>query len=233
MKKILLTIAFAMLGATSLPLSANTENRISPLSTTDSGCHSNTRSDDPYSEDYDADAWDIDYTEGILSVTWVNFIANCCPEGFNSWFELEDENHLIYNLKGNEEFCDCLCVFDVTSTFGEIAPGHYTITFRSYFDIFTAEVDIEEGNKIHLEKAPAGIHSLSAYDDMINLSADGVLHVLTQGKATVEIYAASGALRTRINVTDAADINITSLDKGIYIAKLTVGDSSSILRFIR
>lgn len=233
MKKIFLPAAFAMLGAISFPFSASAENRINPLTTTDSGCHNGTRSDDPYSEDYDADAWDIDYTDGILSVTWANFVANCCPEGFNSWFELEDGNRLIYNLTETDGMCDCLCIFDVTSTFGEIDPGHYTIIFRSYFDVFSAEVDIEEGSKIHLEKAPTGIHSITAPDNFMNLTADGVLHITASGNLTVEIYAASGAIRTRINATDTTDIDITSLDKGIYIAKLTIGDISSTLRFIR
>lgn len=233
MKKILLPVAVAMLATLSVPFSAEAENRYDPLTTTDSGCHRGTRSDDPDSSDYDADAWDMDYTDGILSVTWLNFVANCCPEGFTGWFELEDGNRLIYNLRENEDLCDCMCVFDVTSTFGEIEPGHYTITFRRYVDFFTAEVDIEEGSRYHFEKAPAGIHSLGASDDLMGLTADGVLHIAARGEATVDIYTASGAIRTRINTTGATDIDITSLDKGIYIAKMTTSDRSSTLRFVR
>ncbi len=233
MKKILLTIAMAILGIVSLPLSVFAGSRISPLSTTDSGCHNETRSDDPYAEDYDADAWDIDYTDGILSVTWLNFVTNCCPDGFSSWFELEDENQLIYNLSGNDELCYCVCSFDVTSAFGDIKPGHYTITFRSYSDVFTAEVDIEEGSKIHLEKAPAGIRALSVANDVLSLSNEGVLHISAKGASSVEIYTASGVLRTRMHVADETDIDINSLDRGIYIAKVTSGDNISTLRFIR
>lgn len=111
--------------------------------------------------------------------------------------------------------------------------GHYTITFRSYEDIFSAEIDIEEGSSIHLEKSDAGIHSLTPESDMMSLSADGILHIDALGKLVVEIYNASGAIQTRINAADSADIDITSLRKGIYIAKLISGDNSSTLRFIR
>lgn len=68
---------------------------------------------------------------------------------------------------------------------------------------------------------------------MMSLSADGILHIDALGKLVVEIYNASGAIQTRINAVDSADIDITSLRKGIYIAKLISGDNSSTLRFIR
>lgn len=220
------------LAMTSMPFGAMASERIEPTSIENSDCLG-TRSDDPYSDDYDANKWGITYNNGILTVTWMNLVANCCPNGFNTWFE-RGGNNLIFNAQENDAFCDCICTFDVTSTFGQIEPGHYTITFCNYgHEVFTAEIDIEEGADISLSKKPSGIRAISPANEMVSLSADGVLHIASEGKVTVEIFDASGATHARINADSNADIDIKSLPKGIYLAKAKAGNRIESLRFVR
>lgn len=226
------TLAIMGLAMTSMPFGAMASEHISPVSVENSDCLG-TRSDNIYTGDEDVNKWEITYNDGILTVTWMNFVANCCSEGFKTWFE-RDGDKLIFNAEENEALCNCICNFDVTSTFGQIEPGHYTITFCNYgHEVFTAEIDIEEGADISLSKKPSGIRAISPANEMVSLSADGVLHIASEGKVTVEIFDASGATHARINADSNADIDIKSLPKGIYLAKAKAGNRIESLRFVR
>lgn len=234
MKKLLLLLAFA--ASVSF---ASAASRIDPLSTSDSGCHADGRS---FFEDTNP-SWDIKYTDGILSVTWLDYEANCCPGEFKGWIELEDGNKLIYNLGTTEDQCDCYCVFDITNTYGTIAPGHYTITFRDhghiweyssyYSDVLTAEVDIEEGCTLTLKAPAAGIKTIDATTDKMSLTEDGVLHIDVAGAYAIEIFDAAGIRCVHIDAKDASEVLVASLQKGAYIARLIVGDATETLRFVR
>lgn len=83
--------------------------------------------------------WHVKYKDGTLSVTWINFEANCCTEGFTGWINTAEEGVLDINLRDNDGMCDCLCPYDVTTTFTEIQPGLYTLRFHTqsleYFEV--------------------------------------------------------------------------------------------------
>lgn len=231
MKRIL-PLALMALAITSAPVATASAERIDPVSVEDSGCL-NTRSDNPYSTDYDADSWSITYVNGILTVTWENFVANCCPYGFTTWFE-RDGNNLVFNAQENSALCECICTFNVTSTFGQIEPGHYTITFRRYGEyIFSGAIDIKEGSAISWAPAQSGIRTVGPANDLIKLTPAGMLHVSTDKEVTVEIYDAAGMIRFRMDSDSSSDIDIKSLPKGIYIAKASAGVNSATLRFVR
>lgn len=232
MKKFLLSASLAC-GLMLTPLSLFASSvRIDPISVSDSGCLLDTRSDDPYSDDFDANKWRFKYSDGILTVTWINLVANCCPDGFTTWFE-RDGSTLIFNVQENNSLCDCLCVFDVTSTFGTIEPGKYTIIFRNYSDVFTAEIELKEDSDFTISMDPSGIYGISPDNGILSVSPDGLLHVSAEEKSLVEIFDASGALQSRLNTAPEADIDITSLPKGIYIVKASVGTKTATLRIIR
>ena len=230
--KRLLPLAFMASIMTLAPTVTVSAERIDPTSVEDSGCL-NTRSNDPYAPDYDADSWSMTYIDGILTVTWENFIANCCPDGFLTWVE-RDGSNLVFNAAADDGRCDCMCPFNVTSTFGTIEPGHYTITFRQYGkDVFTAEIDLKEGTDITLAPGQSGIRTISPANDMITLTPEGMLHVTADKEVTVEIYDATGMIRFRMDSDSNSDIDIKSLPKGIYIAKASDGINSATLRFVR
>lgn len=206
--------------------------RIDPVSVEDSGCLG-TRSDNPYSEGCNADSWSITYVDGILTVTWKNLVANCCPDRFTTWFDRDGDN-LVFNAEADDGMCDCLCEFNVTSTFGKIEPGHYTITFRQYgVDVFTAEIDLKEGADISLAPGQSGIRTVSPANDLITLTPEGMLHVTASKVVTIEIYDATGMIRFRMDSDSTSDIDIKSLPKGIYIAKASDGINTAALRFVR
>lgn len=83
-----------------------------------------------------APAWKISYTEGILTVTWINLYANCCPTEFITWIEKNEEERVL-DLFASEDpdsdlpVCDCLCPYDVTGVFTDIDPGLWTFRFHT------------------------------------------------------------------------------------------------------
>ena len=231
MKRIL-PLALMALAITSAPVATASAERIDPVTVEDSGCL-NTRSNSQHSPDYDADAWSITYVNGILTVTWENFVANCCPYGFTTWVERNGSN-LVFNIQENSSLCDCVCAFNVTSTFGSIEPGHYTITFRRYGEyIFSGAIDLKEGSAISWAPAQSGIRTVGPANDLITLAPEGMLHITADKEVTVEIYDAAGMIRFRMDSDSNSDIDIKSLPKGIYIAKASDGVNSATLRFIR
>ena len=231
--KRLLPLALVAFAITLAPTATASAERIDPVSVEDSGCL-RTRSEESTLHDSEPESWSITYVNGILTVTWKNYVTQCCPEGFNTWFE-RDANNLVYNIEDYANIlCDCMCPFNVTSTFGTIEPGHYTITFRQYGkDVFTAEIDLKEGADISLAPGQSGIRTISPANDMITLTPEGMLHVMADKEVTVEVYDATGMIRFRMDTDSNSDIDIKSLPKGIYIAKASDGVNSATLRFVK
>lgn len=231
MKKFLLiacaTISFGMVS----PTYASQESQIDPLETIQSNCLGNTRAEAEDSEDESAPTWSISYTNGILSVTWYKIYANCCNEGFKTWIE-RDDNNLTFNiLELGEDDCDCMCTYNVTSTFGEIEPGSYTLTFGAWSGAFSTQIDIKEGTDVNISYSPSGVRQLSDADRM-SLHSDGTLHITSNDAFTLEIFDASGMMRSRVDSYGTQDINIKSLPQGIYTARLSTKESKSTIRFI-
>ena len=185
-------------------------------------------------------SWSIQYKDGLLTITWHEFFANCGVLGFSTWIDIVDDSIIEFKAKSIEDElpADCECTYNVTSAFENVKPGHYTISFYYADDwycneIFTADVDITEGCDITLTEASAGVCAISNDNPAVSLSPDGIIHIASGDTASLEIYDASGTLRTRLNATPNSDIDITNLRKGIYIAKITTGGQVSTLRFAR
>ena len=228
MRKTLLS-AFFISAMLSFPgvMSAETINPISEKSTDCKGTRSEENEDNSMN-------WILEYNDGLLEVTWVNYEANCCLEfPIRSWIEREDGNRLIFNIASDMGVCDCYCLYDETAEFEGIEPGHYTIVFREFSDFLTAEVDIEEGGRLVFPKSQSGIKTLSAKSDMMRVSSDGVLSVIADGKFTLEIFSSSGISQARIEGEQGDDISLASLPHGIYIARLSAAGRKDVIRFMK
>lgn len=232
MKKFLLTACVTFSVGMVTPTYASPESQIDPLETIQSNCLGDTRSESEDHEDESVPSWSVSYTNGILSVTWYKIYANCCNEGFKTWIE-RDDNNLVFNIQElGEDDCDCMCTYNVTSTYGEIEPGSYTLTFGSWYGAYSTQIDITEGTDVNISYSPSGIRQLSDAD-LMSLHSDGSLHIASDGDFALEIFDASGMMRSRVESHGAQDINIKSLPQGIYTARLSTKDSRSTIRFIR
>lgn len=239
MKKIFTTFALA-----ALVFGSMSGKRLSPVSIDNSDCHqfpdhaAASYDDVVADDDEDTYQWGIQYNDGLLTIIWHGFIANCCPEGFTTWIDMEeDDSRIVFNARGNDDLCMCVCEYDVTSLYENVKPGHYTISFCYALDpgneVFSAEIDITEGCDIILTKAPSGVQTISNDSSDITVSPEGTLHIDSRENATLEIYDSAGTLRTRLQAEPYSDIDITSLSKGVYIAKITIAGKTSTLRFVR
>lgn len=96
--------------------------------------------------DNETPLWRVRYDKGTLSVTWLNFTANCCTEGFNSWINTPEDGVLDINLFDKDGMCDCLCPYDVDASFPDIAEGLYTLRFHTQdFEDVTVQAYLNEG----------------------------------------------------------------------------------------
>lgn len=214
-----------------LPVVASAEV-IMPSEQQSSDCKSGTRSDD-YQEE-DPLSWVMEYSNGRLSITWVNYEANCClEEEIRSWMEREDGNRLVFNVASDAGMCDCLCKYDVSSSYDGIEPGHYTVVFREYEDYLTVEVDIEEGGRIVLNRAPSAIETVAAEGRQMTVSPDGLLKVEAVDAFSVEIFNAKGVSQATVNGKGSSEISLASLPKGVYIARMKSGEYDETIRFVR
>ena len=224
------TILTAVILASGMAIGMMAET-IQPKEANISDCKG-TRSEEPQEEEQTL--WGhVQYSDGILTVTWLDYFMECCPELHLS-LRKESPNVLIFDTYGSTGLCDCLCTYDITGSFEDITPGHYVLKLAyGDNDFLTQEIDVEEGCNISLMKAPSGIQTVESGNDVTTLSANGILHIETTGKTLVEIYDTSGNIRSRINVTANGDIDINTLPKGLYVAKVTVDGLASSLRFIK
>lgn len=204
---------------------------IEPKSANISDCKG-TRSEEP--DHNEQTLWGYaQYSDGILTVTWLDYDMECCPE-LHVVLRKESPNVLVFDTEGSMGHCDCLCSYDITGSFEGIAPGHYVLKLAyGDYDFLTQEIDVEEGCDISLKKAPLAVGTIEFGNDAIRLASDGILHIGTEGKALVEIYDAAGRIRARINVTANEEIDVNTLPKGLYVAKVTAKDKTVSLRFIR
>lgn len=70
-----------------------------------------------------------------ITIEWINYSANCCPEGFSFHIEVakkgnETEEGVINVYASDEDgMCDCICPYDLKGVFSDITPGLYTLHF--------------------------------------------------------------------------------------------------------
>lgn len=197
--------------ATSLPSFAG---EIIASEVTNSGCKKDyvapaTRADD------DSSSWSISYENGKLTMTWNDFVANCCTKEFGSSIVLKD-NKIIFNAwEIGDEMCDCICPFDITATYENIAPGHYQILFGNEA---VGEVDIEEGFHQSFISDKAGINEVSTDDASLSFS-NGIVTARCNERFIIDIFNASGIKIHSLEEENEAEIS--SFADGISYVRLT------------
>ncbi len=67
------------------------------------------------------------YEDGVLTVTHVNGVFNCCLERIDVTLNIDGWAITLYEVEYTPEPCWCECPFDVVSQIGGLAPGTYTV----------------------------------------------------------------------------------------------------------
>lgn len=103
----------------------------------------------------------VSYQDETLTVTWYDFYANCCPEGFKSFIKTYDDHpeDLLISLREEEGMCDCICPYDITAVFAGIKPGSYYLNIDIMGECYLTDyVELKDGFEEYLgrrEPVPA------------------------------------------------------------------------------
>lgn len=177
--------------------------------------------------------YQISYNDGLLTVTWNGIEGNCCPV---KWIVevVKDADNLKFFAYDVDGMCDCLCPYNLTATFTDIEAGEYEVVFTNiYGDEIAQKVNISQGLDITVKQTPTGVADIKSGNRMMSISSDGLLHVDSESDSIVEIYNTDGVMMAKLNVTPHSDIDIKTLDKGIYIAKIKSDDKKDSIIFAR
>lgn len=203
-----------------------------PVSVSDSGCldkeaSSRSLSDEEFS-------WSFSYENGILCAVWHNYVADCCAGEFNSRIELVDESHLEFSVTHVDGMCDCICPYDVTSTYSGIEPGHYTLSFKVYDTVlYTTEIDIAEGLSKTFDSAGSGVIVLEKDGNNLRIDKDGRLIIDSEVVCPVAIYSIDGRCVASLELSPNSYVDLTSLLNGVYIVTTQSPAGKSTLRIMR
>ena len=218
MKTSTILSAVAVLMFTMTPAIAGAETiNASELTRSDCKGHDSAPAHKTRADEDSKISWSLSYDNGLLTLTWYDFIANCCPDGFESNIDVED-GKILFNVREiGSGMCDCYCPFDITSTYEGVAPGHYEL----YFDgEMVGEADIKDG----FRRDYSGLSQVTnvTNDDSSLLFEDGKVMARCPGKFRVDVYSVSG---TRIYTLEGTDyLEIGTQSGGISLVRLTTAN---------
>lgn len=230
MKKstVLCGIAAAMLAFSAVPSFAD---EITPESISDSGCKGSAfvaPSSETRSSDFLLPSWSLEYKDGRLTIIVHDLEANCCPERFGSLITLEAGKIIFTSGEEGMGPCDCVCLFDVESTFSGIPSGHYQIVFRSYYvDLMTVDVDLEEGYKGFFKVQEDAVRELAASDGSLVVK-NGIVKVASPGRFSLDVFSASGVKEYTLEENDETELSLRGFAKGIHFLRLTPADGKTV-----
>lgn len=188
--------------------------------------------DNPSNEVYYkyATFYDVAYSNGTLKVTWHNLWDNCAGK-VRHGFMKRDGDTLKFDISKiySDEMESCYCVYQASSEFEGIEPGHYTLAF----DDNEFEVDLSENSQFDLypPRDTSKIESTLLDHDMLSLSADKVLTINAQSEYTLDIYNIDGMKMTTLSGSLATELDLNTLPTGAYIISL-VSNGKAIHRRI-
>lgn len=171
----------------------------------------------------DAPRWKVSYSQGVVSVTWLDLVANCCVE-FKSTLTREGDT-LLFEVMVDEDSwppCDCICPYDIEARYSGIEPGTYRLVLYNYnngIEVYSAPVELTEGAQYSLAPYTTGVGETGA-DNRLSFHGN-VLKVgdLTHSD-TLRIYNADGVLMAEIPVVAGIEVSVTHLPAGVYVAML-------------
>lgn len=181
----------------------------------------------------------LEYNDGLLTVSWYNYVENCV-------FPLEaitmeqKGDMLIFGVDINWDgpLADCLCVYDLKATFSGVKPGRYKVSFDygwTYTEVEIGMLEDVPSDSIVYEKnmIATGVRGIDGVSECRLEKVGNSLTVVSDTKAEVEIYDANGLKMAGVSVEPGDTIDLSTLPKGIYTARITNGTATSTLRFIR
>lgn len=175
-------------------------------------------------EEDGAISWSLSYENGLLTLTWYDFVANCCPDGFGSKIEVEDGKIIFSVWEEGSGLCDCVCPFDITSTYENVAPGHYKLYFG---DEMVGEADIDDGFRQNYSTSGASVKSINGEGSSLVLK-DGKVIARCPGKFRVDVYNISGARMCTLEGTDFMEISTRSGSVSLLRLTTEYGEVSNI-----
>lgn len=224
MRKTLLFSAVAMVLSVMSPALAKAET-IQASEVTNSGCKGSGYflADSKTRAEGDSDvSWSLSYENGVLTLTWHNFVANCCPNGFISNIEVEDGTIVFDVREDGDGMCDCICLFDITSTYHNVTPGHYKLYFG---DEMVGEVDIDEGFRQDFKQVGANVSEVNGGNSSL-VFENGKVIARSPGKFRIDVYNVSG---TRMSTLEGSDLmEISTLSGGVSVVRLTTEDGRTV-----
>ena len=213
---ILSAVAILMFAMTPAMAGAETINA-SELTRSDCKGHDQAPADKTRADEVSSIFWSLSYDNGLLTLTWYDFIANCCPDGFESNIDVED-GKILFNVREiGSGMCDCYCPFDITSTYEGVAPGHYELYFG---EEMVGEADIKDG----FRRDYSGLSQVTnvTNDDSSLLFEDGKVMARCPGKFRVDVYSVSGSRIYTLEGTDYLEIGTQS--GGVSLVRLTTAN---------
>ena len=194
MKKTVLLLGLTALLLSVVPVQSFAEV-VQPSDVDASQCKgSGLQSAEDFYDGEKSQSWLVSYNNGVLSITWLNLLGNCCPEGFQSQLFKEGDRLVFdaYDVTGPVS-CDCLCLFDVGASFGGIEPGHYTLEFK---DEMTVEVDLEEVDH-------------------------GLVKAFCPGKFRIEVFDVAGVKVFSFDDSDSSELSLGHLPGKLCFIRMT------------
>ncbi len=165
----------------------------------------------------------VEYIDGILTITAINYSENCALKISDILLEKSEENILdfIIEIDNDEPQADCICLYDIEASFDNVEPGHYTIRFNNYF---TYEIEITENNPVlfNVSNPTSTVTEISIEgDELMRLESGRYLHILTDEAYSISIVSTDALPMINLTGEGESDIDLTSLESGIYAARLT------------
>ena len=218
MKKTVLLLGLTALLLSVVPVQSFAEV-VQPSDVDASQCKgSGLQSAEDFYDGEKSQSWLVSYNNGVLSITWLNLLGNCCPEGIQRQLFKEGDRLVFdaYDVTGPVS-CDCLCLFDVGASFGGIEPGHYTLEFK---DEMTVEVDLEEGVSRRFEELATVVNSLS--EGEMTLSVDhGLVKAFCPGKFRIEVFDVAGVKVFSFDDSDSSELSLGHLPGKLCFIRMT------------
>lgn len=233
MKKSLLSFGLASL-AILLSSSYASGEEIKPSEISNSDCKNNNMPTTRSSYYYTRPIWEVSYNDGKLTIITYDFLANCCPEGFDSKIDLQDNKISFRNWENeNHHPCNCMCLFDLTSMFEGVAPGEYDLEFKHWQDFLQVRVNLQEGFNETFRIKETTIEDASVSDGSLSF-ANGVVKAVSPGKFRLDIFGMNGEKEYSLEGTDEVELSLGSLPHGVHFVRLTHAEGKiSTLRISR
>ncbi len=156
----------------------------------------------------------VSYTDAVLTIKAYNVLNTCCLYVYDPQIERDgNELHFFTNMDG---MCDCICIYNVESTYEGIEPGHYTLRFDYLEEVW--EIDLAEGTNATFDLTPGAV--AESVLKGINFQREGdTLTVLADGDVAVTVTNASGVCVYKVSGKDAVNISLAGLPAGWYAVK--------------